>query len=144
MLVVGAFASLGAYSANIGITNVLPLSFGRFVAGNGTLTISPLGARIATGGVVALQTDPGQAAQFLVTGDPDTTYSISVPADGTVSLTHNSASLPVNVFTTSPAFTGSLSATGSQVLRVGARLDVTAGLVHGAYVGSFPIIVEYN
>jgi hypothetical protein len=137
-------APLAAAAASLGISSILPLSFGRFVAANGSLTLAPSGTRVASGGVTALQTDPGQPAQFLVTGDPDTVYAISLPVDGTVSLSNGTQSMPVNGFTSSPGATGVLPGGGSQVLRVGARLDVVKGVAYGGYTGSFQVVVDYN
>lgn len=132
-------------SASIGITNTQPLSFGKFVAGNGSITISPAGARSATGGVIGLSSSgPGQAAQFMVTGDAFTTYAVTLPADGTVTMDNGGNYLSVNAFTSSPASAGALSGGGSQLLSVGARLDVIAGKATGAYSGSLMVEVDYN
>jgi hypothetical protein len=137
-------APFAAAAASLGISHIQPLSFGRFVAANGSLTLAPSGTRVTSGGVTALQTDPGQPAQFLVTGDPDTVYAISLPVDGTVSLSNGAQSIPVNGFTSSPGATGVLPGGGSQVLRVGARLDVVKGMPYGGYSGSFQVVVDYN
>jgi hypothetical protein len=132
------------HAANIGIASSQPLSFGKFVAANGSVTISPGGARVASGGIVLLQTGPGQAAQFVVSGNADVTYAVTLPADGTVSISNGGSSVSVNGFASSPATTGLLSSGGTQLLNVGARLDVTAGLPAGAYSGTFSVVVDYN
>ena len=143
-----ALAGLGCLSvlhaANIGISSSQALSFGKFVAATGSVTVSPSGTRIASGGVVLLQTGPGQAAQFVVSGNADVTYAVTLPADGTVSISNGGTSVSVNAFASSPATTGLLSGGGTQLLNVGARLDVTAGLPAGAYSGTFSIVVDYN
>ena len=133
-----------AAAANIGISNTQALAFGKFVAGNGSITISPAGARSATGGVITLSSDPGQAAQFMVTGDAFATYSVTLPADGTVTMDNGGNQLSVNAFTSSPAFAGVLSGSGTQLLGVGARLDVIAGKPTGAYSASILVEVDYN
>lgn len=133
-----------AAAAEVQLSNTQALSFGRFVAGAGSVTISPSGARSTTGGVLALGSDPGQAAQFLITGDPNATVSIGLPSNGTVSLSNGSQSMPVNNFTSSPASTAVLAGGGSQVLNVGATLQVSAGQGAGAYSGSFSITIDYN
>ena len=128
----------------ITIVNSQALSFGKFVAANGTLTVSPGGTRSVSGAIVLLQSGPGQAAQFVVTGDPDAVYSVSLPIDGTVSIANGGSSVPVNGFASNPASTGVLPVSGTQILNVGARLDVTAGLTPGAYSGTFSVVVDYN
>ena len=132
------------HAANIGITSSQPLSFGKFVAASGSVTVSPSGTRVASGGIVLLQTGPGQAAQFVVSGNAGVTYAVTLPADGTVSISNGGTSVSVNAFASSPAATGLLSGGGTQLLNVGARLDVTAGLPAGAYSGTFSVVVDYN
>ncbi len=143
-----ALAGLGCltllHAANIGIASSQPLSFGKFVAANGSVTVSPSGSRVASGAVVLLQTGPGQAAQFVVSGDANATYAVTLPVDGTVSIASGGSSVSVNGFASSPAATGLLSGGGTQLLNVGARLDVTAGLPAGAYSGTFSVVVDYN
>lgn len=143
-----AFASLVCLpllqARNIGISNSQGLSFGKFVAANGSVTLSPSGTRAAGGGIVLLQTGPGQAAQFVVTGDANATYAVTLPADGTVTIASGGNSMSVNGFTSNPASTGLLPGGGTQLLSVGARLDVTAGLPAGAYSGTFSVVVDYN
>lgn len=143
-----ALASFGCppllYAANIEIASLQPLSFGKFVAVSGSVTVSPSGTRVATGGIVLLQTGPGQAAQFLVTGDADAAYAVTLPVDGTVSIANGGTSVAVNGFASSPASTGLLPGGGTQILSVGARLEVTAGLPPGVYSGTFSVVVDYN
>ena len=131
-------------AAPIAIANTQPLAFGRFVAATGSVTISPIGVRSASGGIVLLQTGPGQAAQFIVSGDANATYAVTLPADGTVSITNGGYSMAINAFTSSPSSAGVLSGSGSQTLSVGARLDVVSGQPTGAYSGSFIVVVDYN
>lgn len=132
------------YAANIAIVSSQALSFGKFVAANGSVTVNPGGTRSATGAIVLLQTGPGQAAQFIVTGDADAVYSVSLPIDGSVSIANGGSSVAVNGFSSNPASTGVLPVSGTQILNVGARLDVTAGLTPGAYSGTFSVVVDYN
>lgn len=134
--------NLGA--TTIGITNTQPLSFGTFVAGTGSVTVSPNGTRIASGGVIVLATGPGQAAQFVVAGDANVTYAVTLPPDSTVSIANGGNNMPVNGFVSSPASTGVLSGGGIQTLNVGARLDVVDGRPVGDYSGSFIVVVDYN
>lgn len=131
-------------AAEVEVINTQPLAFGTFVAGTGSLTVGPNGARTASGGVVPLSVDPGQAAQFSVTGDASTTYVVSLPADGVVTLNNGSYSTRVNRFVSNPEGSGLLSGGGSQTLNVGATMEITAELPAGTYSGSFSVIVEYN
>lgn len=131
-------------AAPVSIVATQPLSFGKFVAAAGSVSVSPSGTRVTTGGVILLDSGPGQAAQFVVSGDASLTYAVTLPADGTVSMLQGADSMPVNGFVSSPAATGILSPGGSQILNVGARLDVSAGKPAGEYSGSFVVIVEYN
>lgn len=133
---------LGA--AVIGVATTQPLSFGKFVAGAGSVTLHPSGARSAGGSVVLLTSDPGQAAQFSVSGDAAATYAVTLPGNGSVVLSNGSSNMPVNGFVSSPASSGTLSGGGTQILNVGATLEIAAGQQPGAYSGSFNVIVDYN
>ena len=82
LLVLAGLGCLPAlHAANIGISSSQALSFGKFVAASGSITVSPSGTRVASGGIVLLQTGPGQAAQFVVSGNADVTYAVTLPAD---------------------------------------------------------------
>lgn len=131
-----------AHAAEITLVPTRDLAFGAFVAGSGRVTISPSGARSTSGGVVALSSDGGNAAQFSLTGDEAATYAISLPADGAVSLSNGSNTMPVNGFTSSPTLGGTFF--GTQVISVGATLDVIEGQATGFYSGNFTVIVDYN
>lgn len=129
----------------IAISNTQALAFGKFVAGaGGSVIVSPAGARSASGGVVLVPSSSGSAAQFSVSGDANATYTISLPADGTVSLASGANSMAVNTFTSSPSPTGTLSAGGAQTLSVGATLSVGSNQAIGSYSGTFDVTVNYN
>lgn len=131
--------------AAIGISDAQGLAFGKFVAGSGgTVTVSPAGVRSFSGGVVLVPSGPGAAAQFVVTGDPGLSYSISLPGDGMVSLTSGSNTMAVNDFTSSPTLVGVIGPGGSQTLLVGAKLSVGGNQAHGSYSGTFSVTVNYN
>lgn len=144
LLMLSLLATAPAQAAEVGLVNTQPLAFGSFTVGSGSVSISPSGARTASGEVVGLSADPGHAAQFTVDGDPAMTYAISLPADGTVTLSNGTSSMPVNGFTSDPAGSGVLSGSGSQVLSVGATLEVTASQPPGSYSGGFTVTVNYN
>lgn len=130
----------------ISISNLQALTFGKFAAGSGgTVTVSPGGARSATGGVILLSSGSGSAASFRVSGDPGLTYDIVLPPDGRVQLANGTGqTMPVNSFTSNPAGAGQLDLSGAQTVTVGATLTVGAGQVAGSYSGSFDVTVDYN
>lgn len=139
-------ASCIAHAAAISLGNTQALAFGAFVAGaGGSVVIAPSGARSASGGVVLVSSNAGAAAQFTVSGDPNFTYAITLPANGTVTLGDGAGhSMSVSNFTSSPSLTGQLSGGGSQQLSVGATLNVGNNQPTGAYSGSFIVTVNYN
>lgn len=135
----------GAENA-LSLLNTRGIAFGAFAAGTGGgVVISPAGSRSATGGVVLIAISEGEAAQFTISGDPDFTYSISLPSDGTVALDDGAGhSMEITGFTSHPALTGQLSGGGSQALAIGATLNVGAHQPAGNYAGDFPVTVNYE
>lgn len=129
----------------IAIGHTQALAFGSFAAGSGgSVTVRAAGTRSAGGGVVLLSAGAGAVSLFSVTGDPNLTYAITLPADGVATLTSGGNSMALTAFTSSPASTGVLSAGGSQTLSVGATLGVGSNQAPGSYSGSFNVIVNYN
>lgn len=132
--------------AEIAIQNTQSLAFGSFVAGvGGTVAVDTNDMRSANGDVMLIPSSSGQAAKFTVTGDPNATYTIELPANDFVKLTGPGADMVINDFTSTPSEAGGqLSAGGSQTLSVGAALQVGGGQTAGQYSGSFMVIVNYN
>jgi hypothetical protein len=132
--------------AAISISNTRVLDFGSFVASaGGSVTVGTSGARSAVGHVMLVPSGGGTAAQFKVSGTPGATYSISLPADGTVALVNGSGqSMGLRDFTSDPSGYGQLSLLGEQLLSVGATLDVGSNQPRGTYSGSFTVTVEYQ
>jgi len=133
--------------ARVRIANTTGLAFGSFAAGTGgTVTISTAGARTKTGGVL-LVTSTVHAASFNVTratGACNQTYTITLPANGTVTLTSGPNSMAVNNFVSNPAGNGRLQAPScSQVLNVGATLTVASGQATGNYNGTFTVTAVF-
>lgn len=138
-----------AYSraADISISNTQALAFGKFVAGSGgSVIINASGARSATGGVFLVASGGGAVAQFSITGDPNATYAVTLPADDVVTLTiaGGGSTMAVNSFVSNPASTGTLDGGGAQTLKVGATLTVGADQAVGNYSVTFDVIVVYN
>lgn len=129
----------------IAIVSSQALAFGSFAAGSGgSVIVSTSGARSSRGAVVLLSADGGAAASFNVSGDPNLTYAITLPADDEARLSSDGHSMALTAFTSSPAETGTLSAGGSQMLSVGATLGVVNHQAPGSYSGSFNVSVDYN
>ena len=140
-----ATAASVSWGAVIAISNTGALAFGKFVAGSGgTVAVSASGVRSVSGGVMLVPSGSGAAAQFAVSGDPNLTYSISLPADGVVALASGTNSMAVNAFTSSPSLLGILSAGGTDTVSVGATLSVGSNQAIGNYSGSFNVSVDYN
>lgn len=142
----GLIVSCIARGAAISLMNTQALAFGGFVAGSGgSVVIAPSGARSASGGVVLIASRAGAAAHFSVSGDPNFTYAISLPVNGTVMLSDGAGNnMSANDFTSSPSGIGQLSGAGTQQLAVGATLVVGGNQPPGAYSGSFMVSVDYN
>ena len=93
--------------------------------------------------------DTTNAAQFTVSGAANAGYTITLPANGTVTMITGGGganrTIAVDNFASSPAATGNLGAGGSQVVYVGAtRAAISATQVQGAYTGSFTVTFTYQ
>lgn len=141
-----AAATSMSAAATLSISSIQDLRFGSFARGTGgTVSIAVTGMRSATGGAVLLTAASGQAAKFQVTGTPNQTFAITLPAVGSVALTNaGGQSMPLDDFVSSPTTTGTLSVSGVQTFCVGARLTVSSGQATGNYSGSFNVYVDYN
>lgn len=134
----------------ISITKNSDLAFGKIsaAASPGTITISPNGARTASGVTGSGATT---AAAFQVNGEPSTTYAIDTSAT-TANLTSGSDTMALTLisdFTGSTATsgtqtTGTLDGTGKQTLFVGGTLAVGANQPAGSYSGTVSVAVSYN
>lgn len=130
------------------ISDTTALSFGSFVAGSGgTVVVSTASSRSATGDVTLIISGGGAASQSTVTGTSGSTYSITLPANGVVSLSDgNGHSMAVDNFVSNPAATSGstgLLSGGSQTLYVGGTLIVTNSQPAGSYSGTFSVTVSY-
>lgn len=136
----------------IAITKVADLSFGRFAAnpgGTGSVIISNSGVRSFSGGVVAAGTaGTSSAAQFNVTGDGASTYSISI-ANTVLSKDLDTMALAITSdLTGGNVITGTETAgtltDGAQSIYVGGTLSVASAQAAGTYAGTVTATVEYN
>lgn len=132
----------------IAISATANLRFGSFTtsAAGQTVTINAATDARSNSGTILLTSTTG-AATFAVTGEGALTYAITLPSDGTVSITTGGQTAPetmaVSTFTSNPSLTGTLTA-GAQTLKVGATITTVASQVAGAYTGTFNVSVDYN
>ena len=145
--VTGTATGTASIITPITIAKTLDMNFGNIAVSPtiaGTVILAPAGTRTAGGGVT-LPASVGTVtvAQFTVSGLGTSTYSIVLPS--TYTITSGVNNMTVNAFTSTPSGTGALTA-GSQILKVGATLNVGAGQVAGTYTNAtgFPVIVNYN
>jgi hypothetical protein len=135
----------------ISIVKNINMSFGNIAVSAslaGTVVLAPAGSRTTGGaGGVTLPSTSGTVAgaDFTVSGQASYTYAITLPSSATLS-DGASHTMTVNAFTSSPATTGTLSSGGSQDLKVGATLVVSAGQAANIYTNStgVPVTVNYN
>ena len=113
----------------------------------GSVTVAPAGTRTAAGGGVTLPATTGTvtAASFTVSGAPGYTFAITLPGSAVIT-GPGAATMTVNSFSSSPSSVGTLSAAGTQSLKVGATLNVAPGQVAGIYTNAtaIPVTVNYN
>jgi len=122
------------------------LEFGAIVASvaGGSVVVPPDGSAASYTGVSAY---PGSAApqpaQFDVTGEAGKSYSVTLP--NFISITNaNNASMTVDGFASHSAANNILLANGTDILKVGAKLQVAANQAAGLYSGSFSVTVAYQ
>ena len=133
----------------IGITKTVDMNFGNVAINSttaGTVVLAPAGTRTSTGGVTLPATaGTVAAAEFNVTGANNYTFSITLPSTSH-EIKSGSNTMSVTGFTSTPTPTGTLSATGSATVKVGATLNVSAGQAAGTYtsVTPFDVTVNYN
>jgi hypothetical protein len=130
----------------ITIAKTVDMNFGNVAtsAALGTVVITPAGVRSKTGGVtLPVTTGTVSAASFTVTGQPNFTYTITLPAAATT-ISSGANNMTVNTWTSTPTPTGTLGAGGTQVLTVGATLNVAASQAAGTYVSAIPFSVTVN
>jgi len=136
----------------ITITKTVDMEFGNAAvqaSTGGTVVLATAGTRTATSGVtLPAVTGTVSAAEFTIQGTANYTYAITLPADNTVTIDDGAShSMPVDLFNSSPAATGTLDASGNETLKVGATLTVSAGQTPGTYTTGatpFTVTVNYN
>ncbi len=122
--------------AQLTITKERDLNFGDLVAGS-----------VA----VPVPADPSEvrAAKFMVAGQPNAEFNITLPADGSVIMRTAGGGSPeteigVNTFASLPATRGTIDPAGSAELFVGATsADLLPTQAQGGYTGDFVVEVVY-
>ena len=135
-----------AIIADITLTWGADMDFGDVIAGAGTvvLTAAASAERSVTGDTELGNSTGVSSATFTVGGEGSSTYSITLPSDGTLYIVSGSDSMLVETFTSDPSSTGTLSS-GTQTLYVGATLTVGASqAAHSDYRGNFYVRVAYD
>lgn len=134
----------------IAISKTADLKFGQIVASSsaGTVTIAPAGTRTfgggaTNGGTSGTSTTALSAASFNVTGYSTTAFTITLPADNTITMSNGSTTMAVNSFTSSPSSPSALVG-GAATVNVGATLTVAANQAQGDYTTTFNVTVDYQ
>ena len=130
----------------ITIVNAGNMNFGNVAVSSslGTVVLTPASTRSATGGVtLPVVTGTVAAATFTVSGQPNYTYSITLPGSATTITDGASHNMTVDTWTSTPTPTGTLTG-GTETLTVGATLHVAANQPAGTYVSGIPFTVTVN
>jgi len=121
----------------------------------GTMTVPSTIAEVdlAVGGDVSIasgtltllaQAPTSKAADYYISGDNDATYVITLPTNGTVSITDGSNPMQVIDFISSVGTTSTLDFSGMDYFSVGATLQLANAQPAGTYTGTFDVSVAYN
>jgi hypothetical protein len=126
------------------------LSFGKFSPGTngGEIHLSPEGVRSIAGNVV-LSGGGQSAGSFIITGEDQATYSITLPSgQSLLSSSSGTRTMIVKdwVSTPTPGIGSGVLTGGSQEVKVGATLVVGSMIDNpvGIYTGSYMITFAYN
>jgi len=119
----------------LSLTQTQTLDFGKFIGGagdSGTITISPSGARYATGGVKPLGSI-FSTARFTIYGSPLGSYTLTLPASLTIISRENH--MQITSLTSSVPVTGELPAGGTLSFTIGGTLAVNSTQKNSTYIG---------
>ena len=137
----------GGPADGFSLTNTRTLSFGRFVAGSGgSVTIAPNGARSRSGGVILINSAGSGSAGFNMAqlkGGAAKAVVVSMPANGTVSISNGASSMSVGNFVSDSGLVLELTSAGL-ILNIGATLTIAPNQAPGAYSGTFNLTVNYQ
>jgi hypothetical protein len=132
------------------------LSFGDIFsnASGGNVVLDPAtDLRTPSGGLVLGTLSPSNSAVLKVGGKRNATFAITLPLNGTVTLTGPGTAMAVNAFTAAVGSTTLIaplasklpdSANATLTFKVGATLVVGGNQADGDYTGTFAVTVAYN
>ena len=123
------------------------LAFGTIMpsASSGSVTIAPDTATRTASGGVQLVTSVFGPAVFNITGAANSSYSVTLPSDGTITISNGNQAMSVTGFSAAPASgVATLNGDGVGAFKVGGKLDVPANQPSGEYTGMFDVIVTYQ
>ncbi|QJQ32179.1 DUF4402 domain-containing protein [Sphingomonas lacunae] len=129
----------------ISAVNTADLDFGTISRGSiaGQVTIAADGSGRSVSGGVSGAGGNHHPAQFLASGTPNRTYSIS--HDGGATLTNGSGgTLTISSLMIDGPTTRQFDANGESVIGVGGVLAVAGNQAEGSYSGSFSLTVDYQ
>lgn len=126
------------------------LNFGKVLpeTGGGTVKISATGERTATGNII-LMDDIYSAGRFVVSGMPNSLFSIVLPqTPQKMVLTNGSSEITVDEFTSDVPVGGQVvrQSDGKSEVSIGATLHLGNGLSNpaGYYSGTYEVVFMYN
>jgi len=130
----------------LALTKVSDMDFGTIaVTGTaGTVVLGTDNSRTAVGPAL-VPPAAGVAASFTVAGEVSRTFTITLPADGAVTLSGPGVDMGVTSFQHSMGANPALDGSGAAAFTVGATLSVGAAQVAGVYTSAnFPVTINYN
>jgi hypothetical protein len=145
---VSDFASTTAtIVAPITIVKDVDMNFGDIAVQGGvagTVVMTPAGGLTPSTGIT-LPTSTSAAAQFTVGGEADYTYSISLPASVLLTDTVSTETMLVDAFNSTPTVAAGGTLTGgSEIVLVGATLNIAALQTPGVYSNATDLVVTVN
>ncbi|MEJ1223884.1 DUF4402 domain-containing protein [Sediminicola sp. 1XM1-17] len=129
----------------ISIVNAADMNFGTLAAAptTGTVVLGTDGSRSSTGGVtLSTSGTASTAASFTVTGEANSTYSLTLPSS--ITLSGPTSTMTVDTFISSPATQGTLNGSGSSTVNIGATLNVGANQADEVYTNAADLTVTVN
>ena len=140
-------AVLATILTPISITKVTDLSFGKVVAGAGTVALTPTSATVrSVTGDVQVVGDGFTAAAFTIGGAAGASYTLTLPTTAVLTNTDGTTMTvaPITSNLTAGNNTFSTSAENTQNLYLGGVLTVAAAQSAGNYIGAVTVTVDYN
>lgn len=135
-------AALSAYENN-------QMNFGKFSpeTGGGQIVLTPDGIRSAQGSV-ALGGGTAQAGKFIITGQPDATFTIQLPVGPAILQNSSNNTMTIDNWVSDPPAgtgTGTLNG-GTETVSIGATLNVGSFDENpvGIYTGTYSLTFAYN